>query len=307
MSFANPLIYAAPIFILLIIIEFCSSYFYGDKKLYRLQDFKSSLYIGIGTLIIASILKVTIVGASFIFVYNFFNPVVDGIRTNLLGYKSFGFAWYTWIACQFLDDFTFYWYHRLSHTVRILWAIHLPHHSSTNYNLGTAVRIGWFVSFYKPLFYFWLLAIGFHYEMLLLCMGIETIYQFQLHTKYIPRLGFLEYIFVTHTQHQIHHSKYIPHLDKNHGGIFSIFDQIFGTYKEFTKNELVDFGILHPPESGKAIPVITHEFKSIWADVKSANNLKEIWMYTFGPPGWSIDGSRKTSKQLQSEFLTQRL
>jgi len=84
-----------------------------------------------------------------------------------------------------LDDFTFYWYHRLSHTIRIFWTIHIAHHSSEHYNYGTAIRISWFVGLYKPFFYLWILALGFHYEILIFCLRIETIYQFQLHTKYI--------------------------------------------------------------------------------------------------------------------------
>jgi len=307
MDIVNPLIYASPVFVFLIIVEFCSNYFFGDRRLYEAKDFYASLVIGIGTGIIASVLKVTLIVLLFSTVYNFFNPLVNGIRTNIFGYESFGYAWYVWIACQLLDDLTFYWYHRLSHTVRIFWAIHMPHHSSSNFNFGTAIRIGWFVSLYKPFFYLWIVAIGFPYEMLLFCLAIETIYQFQLHTTYIPRLGFLEYIFVTHTQHQIHHSKHIPHLDKNHGGILSVFDRLFGTYSDFSTDSNVDFGILHPPDSLKPIAIITHEFQSIWADVKSSKSLREIWMYIFGPPGWSTNQSRKTTKELQAEYYAKKI
>jgi len=302
MNISNPLIYAAPVFLGLILLEVGVNQFFGDKKLYKAKDFKASLFIGIGTLVIASFFKVTVISILFIAVYEYFNPLVDGIRMNLFGYQSFGFAWYVWVLCQFMDDLSFYWYHRLSHTVRILWAAHLPHHSSNYFNYGTGVRIGWFVTLYKPIFYFWLLIIGFHYEMVLICMGIETIYQFQLHTKYLPKLGILEKFMVTHTQHQIHHSKFIPHLDKNHGGILCIFDKMFGTFLDYKNESEIDFGVLHPPNSYNPFVILTHEFRDIWHDVKNSKNMYEVGMNIFGPPGWSNDGSRKTTRELQKKY-----
>ena len=301
MNISNPLIYAAPAFLGAILLESSVSQFFGDKKLYKAKDFSASLFIGIGTLVLSTVFKMTVISFLFMTIYEYFNPLVDGIRMNVFGYQSFGYSWYVWVFCQFLDDFTFYWYHRLSHTIRILWAAHLPHHSSDHFNYGTGVRIGWFVIIYKPIFYFWLVAIGFHYEMLMICMGIETIYQFQLHTQYMPKLGILEKFMVTHSQHQIHHSKHIPHLDKNHGGILCIFDRIFGTYVEYDNKSDVDFGVLHPPNSYNPFVILTHEFKDIWRDVKNAKCLHEVFMYVFGPPGWSNDETRKTTKELQYE------
>ncbi len=302
MDITNPLLYAAPAFVGFILLEYTTNHFWGDNKLYKTKDFKTSLFIGVGTLVLSSLIKVTLIAFLFSFVYDFFNPMVDGVRMNIMGYQSFGFEWYFWIICQFLDDLTFYWYHRLSHTIRILWAAHLPHHSSEHYNYGTGVRIGWFVIAYKPFFYLWLLAIGFPYEMLFICMGIETIYQFQLHTKYVPKLGFVERVLVTHTQHQVHHSRYIPHLDKNHGGILSIFDQLFGTYYSFEKADPIEFGVLHPPTTHNPFIILTHEFKNIWQDVKQAKSIRDKWMYIFGPPGWSADHTTKTAKELQKDF-----
>ena len=306
MNISNPLIYAAPAFIGFILVEVGVNHFFGDKKLYKFKDFRASFFLGVSTLVLSTVLKLAIISLMFSSVYEFFNPLVDGVRRNVFGYQSFGYFWYIFLFCQFLDDFTFYWYHRLSHTVRILWAAHLPHHSSNHFNYGTGVRIGWFVILYKPLFYLWLVAIGFHYEMLMICMGIETIYQFQLHTKYVPKLGLLEFFLITHSQHQIHHSRCIPHLDKNHGGILNIFDRMFGTYHEYGNEVDPDFGILHPPESYNPFVILTHEFKAIWLDVVKANNIYEVFMYIFGPPGWSADGSRKTAKELQYEHSQNR-
>jgi sterol desaturase/sphingolipid hydroxylase (fatty acid hydroxylase superfamily) len=187
----------------------------------------------------------------------------------------------------------------MNHEVRLFWAAHIVHHSSDNYNLGTAIRNGWFTIVYKPVLYLWIVAIGFPYEMLVVCMGIEALWQFQLHTKYIPKLGFIEKFINTHTQHQVHHSRNIEYLDKNHGGYLNIFDKIFGTWKELDEEINIEYGVIHPPNSYNPLTILTHEYANIWKDVKNAKNFKERFMYVFGPPGWSPDGSTLTVKQAQ--------
>lgn len=258
--------------------------------------------MGLGAVIIAPLIKVISAAAIFTVVYDFFNPVVDGIRTNIMGYKSFEWTWYTFLICQFLDDFSYYWFHRLNHTVRFLWAAHIVHHSSDHYNFGTGIRNGWFTLMYKPLFYMWLPAIGFPPEMVVFCLGIEALWQFQLHTKYVPKLGFLEKFLNTHTMHQAHHAQNIEYLDKNHGGYLNMFDKMFGTWAELDDNIDVKYGVIHAPKSHNPFVILTHEYADIWRDVKNAKNLKEAFMYIFGPPGWSPDGSTLTVKQIQRKL-----
>ena len=174
--------------------------------------------------------------------------------------------------------------------------------SSTHYNFGTGLRNGWFTILYKPFFYMWLPAIGFHPEMVLVCMGIEALWQFQLHTKYVPKLGFLEKFLNTHKQHQVHHSKNLEYLDKNHGGYLNIFDKIFGSWKDYDEKIDIEYGVIHDPKSYNPLVIVTHEYKSIWKDIKGAKNLYEVFQYIFGPPGWSPDGSTLTVKQQQREL-----
>ena len=226
---------------------------------------------------------------------------------NIFGWESFGYAWYVWIACQLLDDFCYYWFHRQNHKVRFFWAAHIVHHSSGNFNLGTAVRNGWFTILYKPFFYMWIPAIGFAPEMLVVCLGIEALWQFQLHTVYIPKMGFIEKIFNTHTMHQVHHAQNIEYMDMNHGGFLNIFDKIFGTWKELDDDIVVNYGVTHPPNSFNPIVILTHEYGDIWKDMKKSKNLRHKFMYAFGPPGWSHDGSTKTIKQVQKEVELEKL
>jgi len=145
-------------------------------------------------------------------------------------------------------------------------------------------------------------AIGFPPEMVVICLGIEAIWQFQLHTLYIPKLGFLEKIFNTHTMHQVHHATNVEYLDKNHGGFLNIFDKLFGTWKELDEDIKVEYGVIHAPNSYNPVVILMHEYRDIWKDVRKASKISHKLMYIFGPPGWSPDGSTLTVKQQQQQF-----
>ncbi|NKI32212.1 sterol desaturase family protein [Croceivirga thetidis] len=302
MDFTNPLVYGVPVFIAFILFELTYSKTHGDDHLYEWKDLAASGFMGVGSALLGPLFKVIFAIVLFEGVYELCNPMVGDVRQNFLGFESFGYAWYVWLLCMLADDFTYYWFHRANHEIRILWAAHIVHHSSDNFNLGTAVRNGWFTILYKPLFYMWMPAIGFPPEMVLVCLGIEALWQFQLHSVYVPKLGFLEKFLNTHTMHQVHHSQNVEYLDKNHGGILNIFDKIFGTWKELEDEIDVKYGVIHSPESYNPIVILTHEFKDIWADVKKVDKLSHKLMYIFGPPGWSHDGSTMTVKQQQAQF-----
>lgn len=299
MDFTNPLVYGVPCFLGLILVELTYSKTHDHENLYNWKDLGSSLFMGIGSVVLAPLIKTISAIVIFNYLYELCNPLVDGVRTNILGYESFGYAWYVWLACQFLDDFTYYWFHRQNHMVRFLWAAHIVHHSSDNFNLGTAVRNGWFTILYKPLFYMWLPAIGFPPEMVVVCLGIEALWQFQLHSVYIPKLGFIEKIFNTHTMHQVHHAKNLEYMDKNHGGFLNMFDKIFGTWKALDEDIDIEYGVTKPPNSYNPLVILTHEYKDIWNDMKKSPNWYHKFMYAFGPPGWSHDGSTLTIKQMR--------
>ena len=304
-------------FVTLIVLEIIVSLKY-DKELYQWKDFGSSISMGAGSVVIATFTKIASI-AVFFMVYDFFNPIVmEGAilplidvshRVNILfGYQAIGFQWYMFLLCQFFDDFNYYWYHRLSHTVRVLWAAHIVHHSSDNYNLGTAVRNGWVTVFYKPLFWMWLPVLGFHPVMIATCLGIQALWQFQLHSKFIPHLGFLENFMNSHKQHQAHHSQNVEYLDKNNGGYLNIFDKMFGTHIVLDEeNNKPEFGVIHPPESYNPLVIVSHEYRDIWNDAVHAKSLKDALMYIFGPPGWSPDGSTLTAKQMQRQLKEGKL
>ncbi|WP_282123898.1 sterol desaturase family protein [Algibacter mikhailovii] len=295
----NPLVEAAPVLIGLLVLELMYTLIAGHENVYKFKDFLACSFMGLGAAVIASLIKVISAGAIFYVVYDLFNPEVEGVRCNILGYKVFGWAWFVWGICQFLSDFCHYWVHRLNHTVRIMWAAHVVHHSSQYYNFGTALRLGWVAMIYKPIFYMLLPAVGFHPEMVLVCMGIESVYQYLLHTSYCPKLKILAFIFITPKQHEVHHGSNKPYLDKNHGAIFNVFDRLFGTWKAYDENIEITYGVTHPLESYNPITIVSHEYRAIWNDVKKSKSLREMMMYVFGPPGWSPDETSLTVKQLQ--------
>jgi len=301
--------YAGPVFVLMALAEFIYTNSHDDhKEKYHWKDFLTSMSMGAGAGVIKyalkiAFMKVGLAAVLFTFMYNLCNSEVNGVMMNFLGYESFGFAWYVWLCCQFLDDFCYYWVHRFNHTVRFMWAAHIVHHSSAKFNYGTGMRNGWITLLYKPFFYCWLPAIGFKPEMCITCLGIEALWQFQLHTQFIPKLGFLEKFLNTHTQHQVHHARNVEYLDKNHGGYLNIFDRMFGSWKEYDENIAIEYGVVHEPNSHNPLIVLSHEYKDIWADVKKVKDWRHKFMYIFGPPGWSHDGSSQTVKELQRDLV----
>ena len=305
MDLTNPLVYGVPCFFALILLELTYSKTHGDDDLYQWKDLFASSFMGIGGAVIGALVKTISSVVIFEFVFDLFNPEVNSVRTNIMGWEAFGYAWYVWLICQLADDFTYYWLHRSNHEVRILWAAHIVHHSSPNFNLGTAVRNGWFTLLYKPLFYMWMPAIGFRPEMVVFCLGIEALWQFQLHSVYIPKMGFIEKFMNTHTMHQAHHAQNLEYLDKNHGGFLNIFDKLFGSWIELDDKIQVKYGVVHAPNSHNPLVILTHEFRDIWHDVTTkARNPWHAFMYIFGPPGWSHDGSTMTVRQMQRRWKT---
>ena len=297
-EYLNILIWVIPFFFFFILCEYIATTSH-HKHVYKWKDLRASGTFGIGTVLLTPLIKAFITTGLFFLAFEFFNPIKEGNRINIFGYESFEWQWYAWVICMFLDDFIYYWFHRLNHTVRILWAAHIVHHSSRHFNFGTGVRNGWFTLFYKPLFYMWIPALGFRPEMVLICMGIESLWQFQLHNQFIPKLGFFDTFINSHTMHQVHHARNIEYLDKNHGGFLNIFDRIFGTWKELDEDIEIEYGVIHDPNSYNPWVILMHEYRNIWTDVKSSRNLYETFMYIFGEPGWSPDRSSLTVKQQQ--------
>jgi sterol desaturase/sphingolipid hydroxylase (fatty acid hydroxylase superfamily) len=289
--------YIYPFLAILIVVEFVKA-----RHLYNLKESLSGFGIAAGASLVAFFSKFYEVALITLF-FTLFEP----LRESLLGYSSFGWAWYVWIIAIFCDDFSFYWHHRLSHNIRLLWAAHVPHHSGMMFNLTISIRNGWFITLYKPIFWIWMGIIGFEPLMIAAAIIINSAYQFFLHSQLVPSLGPIEKVFNTPYVHQVHHSSNLEYLDKNHGGIFTIWDRLFGTWQDVDPNIKPVYGVLHGPKNYNPIEANIHEFRDIWNDLKKARSAREVFGYIFGPPGWSPDGKSMTAKEIQRELQLAKL
>jgi sterol desaturase/sphingolipid hydroxylase (fatty acid hydroxylase superfamily) len=179
------------------------------------------------------------------------------------------------VALFVLVDFVDYWFHRASHRVRLLWATHSVHHSSTRFNLTAAVRLGWtgplsgVVLFFLPLAF-----IGFHPLAITGMLVLNLLYQFFLHTEHAPRLGPLEWVLNTPAHHRVHHASNEACLDKNFSGVFIVWDRLFGTFAEAPLDETLRFGLVKPLPSQNPLTVNFHEWGRLLRDTWAARGVK---------------------------------
>lgn len=205
-----------------------------------------------------------------------------------------------WTLLLFAQDFMFYWLHRIDHYSRIFWAVHVTHHSSEEFNLTVGFRSSVFQPLYRFVYFIPLALVGFNPLDVLFMYAATQIYGILIHTKTVGKLGFLEFFLSTPSHHRVHHASNIKYLDKNMGMIFIIWDRLFGTFAEEDDEEPVVYGLTNNIHSYNPLKMVFHEWKDIFSDLKKDTTLKNKLMYIFAPPGWSHDGSKKTSKQLRS-------
>ncbi len=280
----NLITYAIPGFVLLILLEIIFTSIDNRNK-YEPKDAASSIAMGLGNVFIGIFTKSVIFGTYYL-IYQF--------RLFELGY-----VWWVWVLCFFADDFSYYWFHRSSHTVRFFWASHVIHHSSEKYNLATALRQTWTGNLTGTfLFWLWMPLVGFPPAMVMTMQAISLIYQFWIHTEVIHKLPApFEYVLNTPSHHRVHHGSDIDYLDRNHGGMLIIWDRMFGTFT--AEKERPHYGLTTNIHTFNPLRIATHEWVSIWQDIRGSRSLKEALHYLFDAPGWSADGSRRTTRQLR--------
>ena len=282
MELPNLIHFAIPFFVGFIVLEvIITTRMKAD--FYHTRDALSSIAMGLGNVFIGLFSKALIFGVyTLIYQFRIFEP---------------GFVWCAWVLCFFADDISYYWFHRSSHKVRFFWASHVIHHSSTKYNLATALRQTWTGSFTGFVFYLWMPLLGFHPLMILFMHSISLLYQFWIHTEVIKKLPpWFEAIFNTPSHHRVHHASDLKYLDKNHAGILIIWDRMFGTFQP--EEERPTYGLTKNLKTYNPLIIATHEWWDMMKDVY--RYPKQAWGYIFGPPGWSHDGSRKTTEQLRA-------
>ena len=213
--------------------------------------------------------------------------------------------WIYWLTLLIAEDFVFYWIHRVDHNVRLFWAVHVTHHSSTKMNFSVGFRSSVFQPFYRFFWFIPLALVGFQPLDIVFMYSATQIWGILIHTEYIRKLGWLEYIFVTPSHHRVHHASNALYLDKNMGMFLILWDKMFGTFQPElpeAQYQPLKYGLTKPLEKETPQHVLFHEWQDIIKDCLRKNiTWKQRWGYIFGPPGWSHDGSRKTSVQLRAE------
>ncbi|MFT4567000.1 MAG: sterol desaturase/sphingolipid hydroxylase (fatty acid hydroxylase superfamily) [Saprospiraceae bacterium] len=274
----NLLILAFPLFLLVVGIEF-----YYDKikdlGLYQGKDFLVSASMAIITVFVEFIPKILAFGA-FYYLHEL-SPLKDVVLRQ----------WWAWGILFFLDDFAYYWFHRMNHEVRLFWAGHVAHHSSEKMNFGTALRQGAGERLHKYFFWLPIALLGFDPLMMFIAMSINLAYQFWVHTELVDKLPkLIEYIFNTPSHHRVHHASNILYLDRNHAGALIIWDRLLGTFAKEIDSERPVYGLTKNITSFNPLHVATHEYGAIWKDVRRASNWSDKLNYIFKAPGWSHDG-----------------
>jgi sterol desaturase/sphingolipid hydroxylase (fatty acid hydroxylase superfamily) len=191
-------------------------------------------------------------------------------------------------------EFAYYWHHRLSHEIRWLWATHSVHHSANHLNFFAALRLGWTGEISgAALIFAPVILTGFHPLALGAMLAINLVYQFFVHNDYVGRLGWLEGVFNTPSNHRVHHASNPAYLDRNYGGILVVYDRLFGTYVSECEDDPPRFGLVEPIVTNNPIRIALHEWMTIARDLRHAAGWRERWLALFGRPGWRPEALRK--------------
>jgi sterol desaturase/sphingolipid hydroxylase (fatty acid hydroxylase superfamily) len=268
------ILHAIPLFVLCLVLEAASFYFLpdDDELGYELRDSRTSIAMGLGNVFVNLGWKLVVLAA---YAAAYLVAPIHLPADNPL----------TWVALFLADDFAYYWYHRTHHTIRVLWASHVVHHSSEFYNLTTALRQTW-TPFTSLPYWIPLALLGFSPWMILLQQSISLLYQFFIHTERVGTMWRpIELVMNTPSHHRVHHGSNSRYLDRNYGGILIVWDRIFGSFEP--EGERVVYGLTTNVKSFNLVRVATHEYTAIWNDVRRTASWRDRWGYLTKGPGWS--------------------
>ncbi len=260
----------APIVLAMILAEVLFSSFY-NKNLYKKNDTLCTIGLLSGNIFMVFALKgATLALHFYLFQFKIFN------LTEILP------IWVLWIITFLAIDLVFYFYHRISHRVNFLWAVHMSHHSSEEMNFAVSFRQAWFGPVSKIPFFMILPLIGFDPTIVAVAGVVSTLWGIVGHTQIIGKLGPLELIFNTPSHHRVHHGSNKQYIDKNYGNLLIIWDRIFGTFEP--EDEPVKFGLVRNVNTFNPTKITFMGWTDIFKSIKNASSFNEVIYYLFGPP-----------------------
>ena len=291
-AFFDVTLIAVPLYLLAILIELLAVRYWHRKGEFETRDALTSLLMGTGNVVAGLLLGfVSVTALLWVWQFRFFD---------------LGLHWWVFVAAFIFDDLRYYWYHRIAHRVRWVWAEHVNHHSSQHYNLTTALRQSW-TGQITGMFILQvpLVLLGFHPAVIAFVYGFNLIYQFWIHTEAIGKMWKpVELIFNTPSHHRVHHATNPRYLDANYAGTLIIWDRLFGTFVEELPEDMPRYGIVRNIGTFNPVRVAFHEWAGMMRDVFAPGlSLRQRLMYMAAPPGWSHDGSRKTSEDLKADYV----
>ena len=267
------IVLATPVFLLLIAIEFAVGLRRGHNT-YRLNDALNSIGLGIMSQLVGVFTTLMTVG------------IYTAVFKHVSLWQLPADALWVWLAALVAYDFCYYWLHRAGHTVSLFWAAHLVHHQSEDYNLSTALRqtsSGWLAGW---LFYLPMAVLGVPPLVFAVVALIDLLYQFWVHTQQVGRLGWFDRWFCAPSNHRVHHAVNDKYLDKNYGGIFIVWDRLFGSFVEEDDREPCVYGTRGPLRSWNPLWANLQYYAELardsWRTRLWADKLR-VW---FMHPGW---------------------
>ncbi|MGV0723475.1 sterol desaturase family protein [Mycolicibacterium elephantis] len=278
----DPVMFAVPFFLLLLAIEWAAARKLAHEEgraerppagAYSRPDAWTSVSMGAVSVLTSGVVNfIALLGYAALYVY-------------VAPWQLPANAWYTWVIAIVGVDLMYYVYHRIAHRVRLIWATHQAHHSSQYFNFATALRQKWNISgdvFLRAV----LPLLGVPPWMVFASFSINLIYQFWIHTERIGKLWApIEFIFNTPSHHRVHHGMDQQYLDKNYGGIFILWDRLFGTFQPETVRPR--YGLTKQVDTYNIWTLQTYEYMAILRDVRQAHRWRDKLGYAFGPPGWA--------------------
>lgn len=263
-------LYSIPAFFILIGVELLATRI-KKKPLYRFNDAITSIACGVSSEIVGIFIKSAFF-LGYLLIYEHFKI-----------YEIPNTIW-SWVVLFLGVDFFYYWFHRKSHEVNAIWATHIVHHQSEDYNFSTALRQAWFQTAFSWVFYLPLAFVGFDPNMFIAVKGINLVYQFWIHTRLIGKMGFLEWFMNTPSHHRVHHGKNPKYLDKNYAAVFIIWDRMFGTYQK--EEEEPVYGTTKALESFNPVWTNFHYWFDLFKLASRCTNIKDKIKVFLKPPGW---------------------
>lgn len=282
----NPIVFAIPVFMASIVLEAWIARRRGARA-YDTADALTSLHLGVLSQVSGVFVKLAVLGI--------YTTVYQHWRLASLPADSL----WVWAGALLAYDFFYYWAHRMGHEVALLWAAHVVHHSSEFYNLSTALRqtsSGWLFGW---VFYLPMALAGVPPKVMVGVALIDLLYQYWVHTEMVGRLGWLDRVLVTPSNHRVHHGQNDYCIDRNYGGILVLWDRLFGTFAEERDDEKIIYGVRSPLRSLNPLWANFHYYADLWRSTGQATGWrKKLQVWLGGPGAWTgeplphFDGSQ---------------